>query len=559
MKAGKYQPHPVMMAESALGKMGMQQENGPGEIATEPARILAIDDDDLTLAIMRRLLEAENYLVDTTTSAADALVQLQKNPYDAILCDMWLGSMNGREFYQQLKEECAGYQNRLIFVTGDLASEATWEFIDERHLPYILKPFNRSDLLRKVRDIVGERAPAPAPVGPVPSVEPGGERRRYRRIPMNANIRVRKKKWAVGGPDIGEVANVSKGGVFFFTERPYRVGTEVWVTFPFKGYDDLEEEGFIVRVEELANGRRGVATALGEEAAAARTRFEGSQKDARRHHILGAPDSASFPAGPPGSGQPAPDASDTGSVEVHRLGKEIAELRSKQDAVIDQRDQLAAEEAKLHKQLQELTAAKQSMIEVLDHLKTQMLSLQDEAAVSEKYRFQASHDALTGLWNRGAILEILKRELLRTQREGTQLGVIMADLDHFKQVNDTYGHLAGDAVLREAAQRIQAAVRSYDSVGRYGGEEFLIILPGCEEDTATQAERIRQLVGAEPITTEQGPILVTASLGVAWSDGLHGVEEIIHLADEALYCAKREGRNRVAQATENDRGSLPTF
>ena len=152
----------------------MQQEHSPGEIATEPARILAIDDDDLTLAIMRRLLEAENYLVDTTTSAADALARLQKNHYDAILCDMWMGSMNGREFYQQLKEECPGYQNRLIFVTGDLASEATWEFIDERHLPYILKPFNRSDLLRKVLEIVGERAPAPAPAGPVANVEPGG-------------------------------------------------------------------------------------------------------------------------------------------------------------------------------------------------------------------------------------------------------------------------------------------------------------------------------------------------------------------------------------------------
>src|SRR3990172_3179042 len=120
-KAGKHASHPVMMTGTALGKFGMQQGHSPGDTATEPTRILAIDDDELTLAIVRRLLVAENYLVDTTTSAVDALARLQNNQYDAILCDMWMGGMNGREFYQQLKEDGVGYQTRLIFVTVDIA------------------------------------------------------------------------------------------------------------------------------------------------------------------------------------------------------------------------------------------------------------------------------------------------------------------------------------------------------------------------------------------------------------------------------------------------------
>lgn len=537
-----------MIIETDTGKQVMQQPPGYGNPAGETARVLAIDDDELTLAILRRLLETENYAVETATSAPDALARLREKQYDAILCDMWLGAgMNGREFYQRLKEDFAEYPARLILVTGDVASEATWEFIDERHLPYILKPFNRAELLRKVREIVGERPAAPVPVRSGLKLEPGAERRRHRRIPMKASIRVRKKKWAVGGPDIGEVSNVSKGGVFFLTDRPYRVGTEVWVTFPYRGYEEMEEEGFIVRVEEQSNGRWGVAVAVGEEAEVARIRFEGSQKDTRRHHILATPDTSSYS---PGSGETPPEGVGREQQEVHRLSEELSELRTKHDSVIDQRDHLAEEEAKLQKQLQELNEAKASMTEVLDHLKTQMVSLQEQLVTTEEYRFQATHDTLTGLWNRGAILDILKRELLRAQREGTQVGVILADLDLFKQVNDTYGHLAGDAVLRESAQRIQAAVRSYDSVGRYGGEEFLIILSGCKEDTAEQAERIRRLVGAEPVPSSQGPIPVTLSLGVAWSDGLHGVEEILHIADDALYRAKRGGRNRVEQAPD---------
>lgn len=110
-------------------------------------------------------------------------------------------------------------------------------------------------------------------------------------------------------------------------------------------------------------------------------------------------------------------------------------------------------------------------------------------------QFEAAHDRLTGLWNRGAITDLLQRETLRSVRNGEPIGVIMVDLDHFKRINDSYGHPVGDAVLREVAQRLLGSVRNYDYVGRYGGEEFLIILTACAAASLTAtAERMRARV-----------------------------------------------------------------
>jgi two-component system, cell cycle response regulator len=180
-----------------------------------------------------------------------------------------------------------------------------------------------------------------------------------------------------------------------------------------------------------------------------------------------------------------------------------------------------------------------------------ILDLQaDLMKAREALREQATHDPLTGLWNRYALLDALEREHGRAGREGTPLAVIMVDLDHFKEVNDTYGHLAGDATLRETAGRMQAVVRSYDLVGRYGGEEFLIVLPGTSGPNAAQlAERLRAALAQEPVGA-RFRIAVTASFGVAATG--QGPDDdpqtLIRLADEALYRAKEKGRNRVEWA-----------
>jgi diguanylate cyclase (GGDEF)-like protein len=159
---------------------------------------------------------------------------------------------------------------------------------------------------------------------------------------------------------------------------------------------------------------------------------------------------------------------------------------------------------------------------------------------------QATHDSLTSLLNRSAILEVLQKELIRSVRQKNPVAVVMTDLDHFKQVNDTYGHLAGDAVLREAARRMSASLRAYDAVGRYGGEEFLVVAPSCSVAGGTElAERLRQSICGVPIDASGRAIVVTMSFGVAATCEIKQINKLLSMADEALYAAKEAGRNRV--------------
>jgi two-component system cell cycle response regulator len=181
--------------------------------------------------------------------------------------------------------------------------------------------------------------------------------------------------------------------------------------------------------------------------------------------------------------------------------------------------------------------------------------------LQETLRVEATHDALTGLWNRGATFDLLRRELSRGERDGKSLTVVMADVDHFKHVNDTYGHLAGDVVLREVARRLSSAVRSYDVIGRVGGEEFLVVLPGCAlADAVDQAERLRACIQREPAETPDGPIPVTLSLGVAVKpeEASVGPDSLLRAADAALYRAKRGGRNRVELMAADELHAQPS-
>ena len=184
-----------------------------------------------------------------------------------------------------------------------------------------------------------------------------------------------------------------------------------------------------------------------------------------------------------------------------------------------------------------------------------ILELQEQlVSAREQLRVQATHDSLTGLFNRPAILEHLEREIVRSNREKKAMAVIMADLDHFKDINDTYGHQTGDAVLQETARRMLSSCRAYDFVGRYGGEEFLVVVPTSDLQAAVElAERLRQNVSAQPVDVRGRTIPVTLSLGVATvAPGSEQSVQMLHQADEALYAAKRAGRNRVESALSTE-------
>jgi two-component system, cell cycle response regulator len=181
------------------------------------------------------------------------------------------------------------------------------------------------------------------------------------------------------------------------------------------------------------------------------------------------------------------------------------------------------------------------------HSGRRILQLEDNLLEArEEMRYKATHDALTSLLNRGTIVELLARELTRTRRENGCTIAVLGDLDHFKLVNDTHGHLVGDEVLREVARRLLGSVRSYDFVGRYGGEEFLLVLNNCDASKSIdRAEEIRNAVCRSPITTTQGSLSITVSVGVIASRDrdLETVEEFLCEVDRALYSAKTAGRN----------------
>jgi len=179
-----------------------------------------------------------------------------------------------------------------------------------------------------------------------------------------------------------------------------------------------------------------------------------------------------------------------------------------------------------------------------------ILQLEDKLVKArEEMRFSATHDALTSLWDRGAILALLRSELSRSRRERAPVSLLLCDVDHFKAVNDVHGHQTGDKVLEEVSRRLTAEVRAHDAVGRYGGEEFLIVMGHCDNiHLKERAEDVRRAISCTPIATQQGAIPITISIGAItienWDKSVP-IEVFLKQADAALYRAKAAGRNRV--------------
>jgi diguanylate cyclase (GGDEF)-like protein len=185
-------------------------------------------------------------------------------------------------------------------------------------------------------------------------------------------------------------------------------------------------------------------------------------------------------------------------------------------------------------------------------LRTLNASQLDLQKKNKNLRRRSLVDPLLGTWNRGAIMRILTIEAIRCDKAALPLSLIVVDLDYFKKINDTYGHPAGDAVLVKVASRLRSCIRPQEALGRYGGEEFLIVLPGSSHVTAMRvAERMRSAVAAQPEAVGGAMLNLSISAGVASTDMFPTAttEELISRADMALYVAKDGGRNRVVNAT----------
>jgi len=185
-----------------------------------------------------------------------------------------------------------------------------------------------------------------------------------------------------------------------------------------------------------------------------------------------------------------------------------------------------------------------------------VLELQEQLVEArEALRVQSMNDPLTGLLSRSAVMEHLDRELSRATRASSPVSVIVGDLDNLRAVNADHGPSAGDAVLREAARRLKASLRGYDSIGRVGGEEFVAVLPDCGADEGMLvAERMRQALAEKPFCTDAGLLTVTMCLGVSSTDqfGAASTEALIRAADSALHAAKHAGNDRAMLASTSD-------
>jgi len=179
-----------------------------------------------------------------------------------------------------------------------------------------------------------------------------------------------------------------------------------------------------------------------------------------------------------------------------------------------------------------------------------ILELEDQIEAARKnMKIETTHDPLTGLWNRSSILEILHREIHRARRQSSPLAVFTIDIDQLRQINRQHGHLAGDAVMREAARRVRNSVRIYDSVGRYSGGQLVVVSPACDHSEAmSQALRLQSTICQEAFKTFKGDFPVTISLGIAVGCNDHHAHEFISSAEASLAKAKKAGPNRVELA-----------
>jgi two-component system, cell cycle response regulator len=196
-------------------------------------------------------------------------------------------------------------------------------------------------------------------------------------------------------------------------------------------------------------------------------------------------------------------------------------------------------------------------------LKARILVAQRILELQQSLRFAASHDSLTKLLSRSEVLAGLERELGRGKRNHQPLAVVLADIDHFKAINDSLGHAAGDEALREVGRKLKSNLRQYDLAGRYGGEEFLIVLPNCKQaSAANRAEKLRRSISENPICTQWGTITINMSFGVTAAEATSNLtgKELLQQADQALYRAKELGRNRIhtfSSANTSSRAAEP--
>lgn len=490
---------------SAEGPPGAHEGSSPVAAAppqgAEGARLLVVDDDPETCALLRRALEDQGWQVTTRLRAQEALADLEREEFDLLLTALRMPGMDGLALAERVRAMGPGPE--VVVMTGEGTADDAVRALRQGALDVVQKPLDLEHLRAVVEKALQVRR----------------LRRRATELEQYAaHARqgfAQLRTLAAGLSEANELGTVADVGL----EQALGVaGCEVgWLRL----WEAETAEFVLIRQEGLS-----------PRYIRERERMEltgGSVLDwlAQSHQtqVIEAPEQ---------------DPRVSPMLRAERLQRLLM-------VPLVARGRLIGFIGLGTRRPQPLAAFR---IELLDTLGQILATALETARLHEALTSQATHDSLTGLLNRRGLEEQYLAEYARAVRFGWPLAAVMLDLDHFKAMNDTYGHLAGDHALRQVAQLFREHLRSFDLAGRYGGEEFLLILPNSGKPGALSvAEKLRDLVASQPVCWGGREIPLTVSAGVAgFPDDTRESEELIRLADAALYAAKRGGRNRVCAA-----------
>ena len=477
------------------------------------AKVLVADDSALVLRMIEKMLTGAGFEVVTARDGLEAIEKAVLEDVGLIILDVMMPRMNGYQACRLLKSDPVTRDLPVVILTSrDQAGDRFWG-LETGADYYITKDAEPHRILDLVKNVLPADAPAPRPrpaAGPRTNVD----------ILSRVNDLLDRKLYEA--TILSEIGRVARNLVHFdetFTSVMRLVGQVVDFNVGAMAFVEKDELEIVLMLHRHA------AEEVVEDA---RTRLVDALLRERKGASFIRTQTRVF----------AP-AAEIGGPEEHEIGGFASFPVVTGDRLVGL---MALAGRAVARQPAESGA-------FLAQLANQAYIVMENSRLFERVRDLSIRDGVTGLFNHRHVMEVLKSELERARRYQHAFSVLMIDIDHFKKVNDEHGHPAGDAVLREVAGRLADGMRVVDVLGRYGGEEFVAILPGTSHDEAVQtAERVRERVGAQPFRIEGKDVAVTVSIGVASCPfkGACGAPDLVQEADKALYRAKSAGRNRTA-------------
>jgi diguanylate cyclase (GGDEF)-like protein len=459
-------------------------------------RILVVDDEPVNVQVLNNLLSIRNYAVTRAYNGAEALERIEKGEreFDLILLDIMMPKMSGYDVCRRLREKYSLFQLPILMLTAKNQVQDVVLGFQSGANDYVQKPFDKEELLARVRTLLSLKQAVNNAIETEKQFENEKQKRVFEETLRNVTRAITSTL------DLKEVLGKILEAMSYF------ISFDKSAVLLSEGGDFVVKAGDGYDTAQVAEGAR--FDIAGDE-------FIERITQSRRAVIS--------------------NDLETRFLEGNGEGSILAGIP------IIYRDELLG--------VIVMNCRNENLSETL------LFTLAGQAGVAiqnarlfEKINAMATTDGLTGLNNRRHFFDLAEREFVRDKRYGSPFSVFMIDIDHFKKINDSYGHAVGDMVLAHLAQRLKVLVRESDIVGRYGGEEFAVFLPETAlKIAAAVAERIRREIENDAVHTEQsGDIGFTLSIGVsAFTEGVKNVAEIFETADKGLYEAKKAGRNRV--------------